>query len=113
MKCVTGAASLRREDPSTPTLLAVAPLEWSPMRVGVARETAPGERRVALVPETAAKLAAAGFEIVVEPGAGAAASFPDDAYAEAGATLGDPCSSETLVKVRKPDESEVARLDDG
>ena len=52
------------------------------MRVGVVRETAPGERRVALVPETAGKLSAAGFEIVVEPGAGAAASFPDQAYLE-------------------------------
>ena len=60
------------------------------MRVGVARETAPGERRVALVPETVGKLAAAGFEVVVEPGAGEAASFPDDAYADAGATLGSP-----------------------
>jgi NAD(P) transhydrogenase subunit alpha len=49
------------------------------MKVGVTRETAPGERRVALVPETAGKLAAAGFEIVVEPGAGEAASFPDAA----------------------------------
>ena len=40
------------------------------MRVGVARGTTEGERRVALVPETVAKLVAAGFEIVVEPGAG-------------------------------------------
>ncbi len=59
-------------------------IEFAAMRVGVARETVPGERRVALVPETAGKLAAAGFEVVVEPGAGAAASFPDDAYAGGG-----------------------------
>src|SRR5712692_2291059 len=83
------------------------------MRVGVARETAPGERRVALVPETVGKLAAAGFEIVVEPGAGSAASLPDDAYAAAGATLGSPWNTEAVVKVRKPDESEAARLRDG
>jgi H+-translocating NAD(P) transhydrogenase subunit alpha len=83
------------------------------MKVGVARETAPDERRVALVPETAAKLAAAGFEIVVEPGAGAAASFPDDAYRDAGATLGSPWEADAVVKVRKPDEAEVARLRDG
>src|SRR4051812_42817933 len=82
------------------------------MRVGVARETAPGERRVALVPETAAKLAAAGFEIVVEPGAGEAASFPDSAYADAGATLGSPWDADAVVKVRKPDEAEAARLRD-
>jgi proton-translocating NAD(P)+ transhydrogenase subunit alpha len=83
------------------------------MRVGVASETAPGERRVALVPETVAKLAAAGFEIVVEPGAGAAASFPDEAYGEAGASFGSPWEADALVKVRKPDESEAARLRNG
>jgi proton-translocating NAD(P)+ transhydrogenase subunit alpha len=73
------------------------------MRVGVARETAPGERRVALVPETAGKLAAAGFEIVVEPGAGDAASFPDVAYADAGATLGSPWGADVVVAVRRSD----------
>jgi H+-translocating NAD(P) transhydrogenase subunit alpha len=83
------------------------------MRVGVARETAPGERRVALVPETAGKLAAAGFEIVVEPRAGEAASFPDALYEEAGAALGAAWDAEALVKVRKPDASEAARLHDG
>jgi H+-translocating NAD(P) transhydrogenase subunit alpha len=83
------------------------------MRVGVARETAPGERRVALVPEAVAKLVSAGFEVVVEPGAGEAASFLDDAYRDAGASLGSPWESEVLVKVRKPDEAEVARLHDG
>ena len=72
------------------------------MKVGVARETVPGERRVALVPETVGKLAAAGFTIVVEPGAGVAASFPDDAYGEAGATLGAPWDADALVKVRSP-----------
>src|SRR4051812_25749941 len=83
------------------------------MRVGAARETAPDERRVALVPETVAKLVAAGFEVVVEPGAGGPASFPDAAYAEAGATLGSPWDSEAVVKVRKPDDAETARLRDG
>src|SRR5438045_9514377 len=83
------------------------------MRVGAARETAPGERRVALVPETVGKLAGAGFDVVVELGAGEAASFPDDAYAEAGATLGSPWDADAVVKVRKPDEAESARLRDG
>jgi H+-translocating NAD(P) transhydrogenase subunit alpha len=83
------------------------------MKVGVVRETAPGERRVALVPETAGKLVAAGFEVVVEPDAGAAASFPDDAYREAGATLASPWDADVVVKVRKPDESEIAKLHDG
>jgi H+-translocating NAD(P) transhydrogenase subunit alpha len=83
------------------------------MRVGVARETTQGERRVALVPETAGKLAAAGFEVVVEAGAGAAASFPDDAYTGAGAALGDAWAADAVVKVRKPSPDETARLRDG
>src|SRR5881394_332485 len=53
------------------------------MRVGIPRETTEGERRVALVPETVGKLAAAGFDLVVEKGAGDAASFPDEAYSDA------------------------------
>ena len=83
------------------------------MRVGVVRETAPGERRVALVPETVGKLNAAGFELLVEPGAGDAASFPDAAYSDAGATLGSPWEADAVVKVRKPDEGEIGRLRDG
>ncbi len=83
------------------------------MRVGVARETTQGERRVALVPETAGKLAAAGFEVVVEAGAGAAASFPDEAYTSAGASLGDAWQAEIVVKVRKPSADELAKLHDG
>ena len=80
------------------------------MRVGVARETAPGERRVALVPETAGKLAGTGFEIVVEAGAGDAASFPDAAYTEAGASIGPPWEAEVVTAVRRPDP---ARLREG
>src|SRR5947209_8443116 len=83
------------------------------MRVGVTSETTPGERRVALVPETVAKLAAAGFEIVVEPGAGAPASFPDAEYTAAGATLGDPWAADAVLKVRKPSADEVGKLRSG
>jgi H+-translocating NAD(P) transhydrogenase subunit alpha len=83
------------------------------MRVGIPRETAPGERRVALVPELAAKLSEAGFEVVVEPGAGAAAAFTDDAFRAAGATLAEPWSADLIAKVRKPTEDELGRLSDG
>ena len=58
-----------------------------PMKVGVARETAAGERRVALVPEALGKLTAAGLEILVEAGAGAGAVIPDSAFTDAGATV--------------------------
>jgi NAD(P) transhydrogenase subunit alpha len=80
------------------------------MRVGIPRETTEGERRVALVPETVGKLATTGFELVVEQGAGVAASFPDDAYAEAGAALGDSWGADILVKVRKPSAGEREEL---
>jgi NAD(P) transhydrogenase subunit alpha len=83
------------------------------VRVGIPRETTQGERRVALVPESVGKLAANGFDFVVEQGAGDAASFPDDAYAEAGATLGDPWSADGVVKVRKPSVDERGRLRSG
>src|ERR671929_1197799 len=84
------------------------------MKVGVPRETASGERRVALVPETVKRLAGGGFEVVVERGAGEAASFTDTAYEEAGATLGgDAWATDAVVKVRAPSADEAARLREG
>jgi H+-translocating NAD(P) transhydrogenase subunit alpha len=83
------------------------------MKVGVPKETAPDERRVALVPEIVAKLAQAGFDVVVEPGAGEAAAFTDEAFREAGATLGDPWDADLIAKVRKPSADEVERLHEG
>jgi H+-translocating NAD(P) transhydrogenase subunit alpha len=83
------------------------------MKVGVPKETAPDERRVALVPEIVAKLAQAGFDVVVEPGAGEAAAFTDEAFREAGATLGDPWDADLIAKVRKPSADEVDRLHEG
>jgi NAD(P) transhydrogenase subunit alpha len=80
------------------------------MRVGVPRETAAGERRVALVPDAVARLAEGGIETVIEAGAGEAASFTDDAYRNAGATIGEPWEAQAVVKVQKPNEAEVERL---
>jgi NAD(P) transhydrogenase subunit alpha len=81
------------------------------MKVGVARETAPGERRVALVPEALGKLKAAGLEILVETGAGSGALIPDQAYVDAGATIVSTVDlygqSEVILRVQKPSESEV------
>jgi H+-translocating NAD(P) transhydrogenase subunit alpha len=82
------------------------------VRVGIPKETAAGERRVALVPETIGRLDA-GVEVIVETGAGAAASFSDDAYREAGATIGDPWSADVVAKVAPPSADEVARLRSG
>jgi H+-translocating NAD(P) transhydrogenase subunit alpha len=83
------------------------------MRLGVPKETVPGERRVALVPEVVKKLTAKGLEIVVEPGAGAQALIPDALYADAGASLGDPWSADVVVKVAPPTPDEVDRLGEG
>jgi NAD(P) transhydrogenase subunit alpha len=85
------------------------------MRVGVPTESAAGERRVALVPEVIARLASAGFDVLVEPGAGEMASLRDEAFSEAGARLvEDPYGeAEAVVKVQKPSEAEAARLREG
>ena len=87
------------------------------MKVGVARETAADERRVALVPEALAKLTAAGLEILVETDAGARASIPDSAYVEAGATIVPTkdlyARSDIVLRVQKPSEAEVGHLRKG
>ena len=57
------------------------------MKVGVLKETTPGERRVALVPEMLARLRGAGLDVLVQSGAGDGAWFADSAYAEAGAAI--------------------------
>ncbi|MDX6407608.1 MAG: H+-translocating transhydrogenase subunit alpha [Gaiellaceae bacterium] len=69
---------------------------------------------MALVPEAVSKLLTSGFQVVVEPGAGIAASFPDDAYGEAGAELADRVwDTDAIVKVRKPTAEEAQRLRSG
>jgi H+-translocating NAD(P) transhydrogenase subunit alpha len=83
------------------------------VKVAVPKETAPGERRVALVPEIVSKLTASGIDVIVEAGAGAAASFSDEAFRESGAELGDPWSAEVVAKVRKPSAEESDRLQEG
>jgi NAD(P) transhydrogenase subunit alpha len=92
------------------------------MRIGVPKETAPGERRVALVPESCKKLKQAGYEIAVEAGAGLQAGFPDDAYREVGVALeGDPATllgaADVALKVGPPStdatRDEVAWLRSG
>jgi NAD(P) transhydrogenase subunit alpha len=73
------------------------------MQVGVAKETWPGERRVALVPGLIAGLRKAGYDVVVETGAGAAAGFPDGEYADKGATVGPRdavAAADVLLQVR-------------
>ncbi len=86
------------------------------MRIGVPRETRVRETRVAATPATVGKLIALGYDVVVETGAGAAASFPDEAYADAGATIGtadDAWQADVVLRVNAPSVEEVPRLRDG
>jgi len=88
------------------------------MRIGVPREIHAGERRVATTPEVASQLIKMGFSVAIEAGAGEAASYSNDAYAEAGCDIID--SSETLwndsdlvLKVRAPETVEAVLLREG
>jgi H+-translocating NAD(P) transhydrogenase subunit alpha len=83
------------------------------MKIGVPKETAAGERRVALVPEAVKKLVGQGLDVVVERGAGDGALIPDAVYEEAGATLADAAAAwaaDVVVKVAPPSAEESARL---
>jgi NAD(P) transhydrogenase subunit alpha len=86
------------------------------MKLGVPNQSAQGERRVALVPETAKKLSARGVETVVEAGAGELAHFLDPAYTDAGATIGsasDAWGAEVVAVVRTPTTDEIGQLSSG
>jgi NAD(P) transhydrogenase subunit alpha len=77
------------------------------MRIGVPREIIPRETRVALVPETVARLVKSGLEVTVETNAGASAMFLDDAYRTAGATIAADArelyaGADVVLKVREP-----------
>ncbi len=88
------------------------------MLIGVPTETVPGERRVALVPETVERLVKTGSEVIVQRGAGTAAAFPDEAYAAAGASLADSASdvfarAAFVAKVARPTADELAQMRPG
>ena len=84
------------------------------MRIGVPRESHTGERRVATTPEVALQLQKLGFSVAVETDAGSAASYSDDAYRAAGCDVVPAAeiwnSSDIVMKVRAPDNAEVAAL---
>jgi NAD(P) transhydrogenase subunit alpha len=84
------------------------------MRIGVPRETHPGERRVATTPEVAGQLQKLGYQVIVEKDAGAAASFSDEAYEEAGCTIADSAADiwDIILKVRPPEGDQAKGLKD-
>jgi H+-translocating NAD(P) transhydrogenase subunit alpha len=86
------------------------------MKVSVVKEAAPGERRVALVPEAVRKLSAAGLDVLVESGAGDGAWLTDDSYAEAGASVvsrGEALAGDVVLMVGKPDDAAIAAMQPG
>jgi len=86
------------------------------MHIGVPRERLAGETRVAATPRTVEQLSALGYDVIVEEGAGALSSFPDDAYAAAGASIGDldeVWAADVVFKVNAPDAAEIERLHEG
>ena len=87
------------------------------MIAGIPAETAPGERRVALTPEAVKALVKDGIQVVVQAGAGTAASFDDASYAAAGARVSpgaaEALAADLVLKVAPPSEAEVAALREG
>src|SRR6202165_3159897 len=97
----------RRDAPYNPAAI---------MKVGVPKETLPGERRVALVPDAARALVKANIQVAVETGAGESAFFSDAAYIDAGANVTDAATAfagDAVLKVQPPTPDEVARLREG
>jgi NAD(P) transhydrogenase subunit alpha len=83
------------------------------VRIGVPKETRPGETRVAATPKTVTQLIALGYQVGVESAAGGLSSFPDRAYEEAGATIesaGEVWASDIVVKINAPSDTEIAAL---
>ena len=86
------------------------------MHIGVPRETKARETRVAATPETVAKLVGLGYDVVVETGAGAGSSCPDEAYAAAGAAVGtadEAWGADVVLRVNAPAPEEIGRPRDG
>jgi len=88
------------------------------VKVAIPKETAAGERRVALVPDTATKLIAAGLQVSIQSGAGDSAYLPDPAYAAAGVTVVPGAAelqadADAVLKVQPPDPAEVKLLKRG
>ncbi|MFV8243812.1 Re/Si-specific NAD(P)(+) transhydrogenase subunit alpha [Mycolicibacterium peregrinum] len=83
------------------------------MLIGIPRESLPGETRVAATPQTVGQIIKLGYAVVVETGAGAASSFSDAAYVDAGAEIGDAWDADVVLKVNAPDDAEIAKVRDG
>src|SRR6185369_14839104 len=92
------------------------PRRTAAMRIGIPTESRAGERLVAATPKTVAQLVGLGYDVVVQRGAGDAATFRAEAYESAGATIGDVATvwaSDVVTKVNAPTDDEVGMLRPG
>ena len=83
------------------------------MIIGVVRESKPGETRVAATPATVGQLLKLGYEVVVAPGAGERADFPDEAFVDAGASVGDAWRADVVFAINAPSEDELDQMKPG
>ena len=88
------------------------------MQIGIPKETHPGENRVPIIPDTVKKLCQLGAEVLIEEGLGLGSGFRDKEYTEAGANISPDrtalfSNSDILLRLRKPDLSEVALMKSG
>src|ERR1019366_4093740 len=86
------------------------------VRIGVPKESRPGETRAAATPKTVAQLVALGYDVHVESGAGGLASFADQAYEQAGASIDssdEVWGSDIVLKINAPSDTEIAQLRPG
>jgi len=81
--------------------------------IGVMRESQPGEARVSATPSTAAQLIKLGYDVVVEPGAGAGSTFADQAYVAVGASVGDAVKADVVFGVNAPSAEQLDAMRDG
>ncbi len=112
-----GSFESRRWSTGVARVRAIGYVPAPQMRVGVPKETAAGEHRVALVPEVVGKLKARGLEVLVQRGAGADALLPDGAFADAGAELTDDAAevwrADVVVTISPPTAQEIGLLGAG
>ncbi|MET8538627.1 Re/Si-specific NAD(P)(+) transhydrogenase subunit alpha [Streptomyces sp. NPDC005065] len=84
-----------------------------PQQIGLVTESTAGETRVAATPDSVRRLLGLGYEVIVESEAGTASGFSDEAYAEAGARIGDAWQADVVLKVNAPSHEEIEKLRDG
>src|ERR1700712_4774255 len=81
--------------------------------IGVVRESKPGETRVAATPATVGQLLKLGYEVVIAPGAGDRADFPDDGFIDAGAAIGEAWEADVVLAINTPSEAELDQMKPG